>query len=120
MSNNRDVRRRILQAIVDCRNTNRTCTRSVIAEITGLTLTKIDDHIKRLKGDEDIRALANGVFEPVEPPTQDRDTTATITGGARVSRPVLFKLGEVELPMTLREARNAAAVLGGIGIQFRG
>lgn len=120
MSSRFQRRGQIKQAIIDCRDTNRTCTREVLSEMTGLTLTMVDDHLKRLKADEEIRRVANGVFEPVEASVPDREVGATIVPGRGEQRPVRFQVGSTVLEMTLREARNAAGVLGGIGLQFRG
>ena len=105
----------IFQTIVDLRNANRVSTRQVIAEITGLKMSIVDDHIKRMKDDGRIRMVVNGVFEPIEAVREDRAVSATFMPDGLV---VKLEIGDNVIDLSLREGRMAATALGGIGLQF--
>ena len=103
----------VLQAVVDLHASGRVPTRQSIASATGLRMSVVDDHVKMLKADELIRAVVNGVFEPVDM-RADRPVSGTIIDGN------LYKLevGDIVLDLTLREARNIGLLTGGLGMQF--
>ena len=104
----------IFQTIVDLRGVNRVATRQVIAELTNLKMSIVDDHIKRMKDDGRIRMVVNGVFEPVEADKEDRAVSATFMPNGRVK----LEIGDNVLDLSMREGRMAGLALGGIGLQF--
>ena len=92
---------------------NRSAGRTIISNMTGLKMTIVDDHIKRLKDDGRIRLVVNGVFEPVEI-TQDRAISSTVVPGGGVK----LEIGDVCIDLTPRECRNLVAVVGGHVLLF--
>ena len=104
----------IFQTIVDLRSANRVSTRQVIAGITGLKMSIVDDHIKRMKDDGRIRMVVNGVFEPVEAVREDHAVSATFLPSGRVK----LEIGDSVLDLSMREGRMVGLALGGIGLQF--
>lgn len=103
----------VLQCIVDLCNANRIATREVIVTETGLKFSVVDDHVKKLRDDDKIRKVVNGVFEPV-PQVEDRPVSGTVVPGGRFK----LEIGDHVLQMTLREVRAVAAVTGGVALQF--
>ena len=106
-------REAVFQAVVDLCASNQQATRKAISEATGLRMTIVDDHIKKLKADELIQLVINGVFEPVVR-AKDRPVSGTIVpnGGYKL------EIGDICLDLTLREARNVGLLTGGLGLQF--
>lgn len=105
---------RILQAIVECQNANKVCTRKVIMEMTGLKQTIVDDHVKRLKADEVIFSAMPGVFEPTKNLHEDRLVSTTFLQDGMVK----VEIGDNVLIVSMREARWVWMGLGGIAHQF--
>jgi hypothetical protein len=58
----------IWRAIMDMHATKRSITRQALSDMTGLKLTLVDDHVKRMRSDGRLRLVINGVFEPVVMP----------------------------------------------------
>ena len=104
----------IYQTIVDLTNTNRVCSRQVISQVTGLKLTIVDDHIKRMRDDGKLRLVVNGIVEPMEDAPPDRAVSVTYLpkGGVKL------EIGDLCIDLTLREAKNVGAATAGIGFQF--
>lgn len=105
----RTTRQMVYQAIVDLCDANRQASRRAICDITGLTMTVVDDHVKNLKEDEMIRTVIAGIFEPVDR-VPDRAVSATMVPNGKFK----LEIGEHVLELTLREARNVAIMTGGL------
>lgn len=98
----------VLQAILDLCASNRHASRGAIVEVTGLKLGIVDEHVKTLKEDGQIRAVIPGVFEPVET-SPDRAVSGTVVPSGRFK----LEIGDTCLDLTLREARAVAMVTAG-------
>ena len=107
-------RARIEQAIRDLTNINRVASREMIAEITGLKMNIVDDHIKRMKDDGKIRRVLNGVFELTEEVREDRAISMTYLPKGVCK----LEIGDHCIELTLREARIVGLATAGVGIQF--
>jgi hypothetical protein len=104
----------IRAAMRDLRDRQRVCTRQVLAELTGLKLSIVDDHVKRMKDDGTIRMVVHGVFELVDEVQEDRPVSATYLPNGRVK----VEVGDELMELSLREARALGMAVGGTCIQF--
>lgn len=98
----------------DLADRGRVCTRQVLSEITGLKLSIVDDHIKRMKDEGSARMVVNGVFELVDEVAEDRPVSATYLPNGRVK----VEIGDELLDLTLREARALGMAVSGTFLQF--
>lgn len=99
----------VKQAILDLCAAGRQASRQAICDFTGLKMSIVDDHVKNLKDDGEIRLVVNGIFEPVDL-TPDRPVWGGITAEGRYK----LEVGDHVLDMTLREARNVGLLTGGL------
>lgn len=99
----------VLQAIVDLCAANRQASRQAICDFTGLKMTIVDDHVKNLKDDGEIRMVVPGIFEPVDQ-IPDRAVSGTMVPNGRYK----LEVGDTCLDLTLREARAVAVATGGV------
>lgn len=107
---------RVYQAIVDLRDIGRVATRQVIAEMTGLSMTVVDDRLRHLVSVHKIRRPLGGVYEPEDDLTEERAVSGTILANGRVK----VEIGDQFLNMSKREALHLSALIGGLALQFRG
>ncbi len=114
VAESRSNSQRIFQTIMDLTSANRVATRQVISSITGLKLSIVDDHIKRMKDDGKLTSPVNGVVEPVQDGEGDRAVSTTFLPNGRCK----LEIGDIVIDLSMREARLAGIALGGIGIQF--
>lgn len=105
-ASNRQV---VLQAITDLCAAGRQASRQAICDFTGLKMSIVDDHVKNLKDDGNIRLVVNGVFEVVDQ-TPDRAVSGTIVPSGRYK----LEIGDTCLDLTLREARNVGLLTGAL------
>lgn len=82
--------------------------RRAICDCTDLPMTIVDDHVKNLKDDGEIRMVVPGIFEPVDQ-TPDRAVSGTMVPNGRYK----LEVGDTSLDLTLREARAVAVATGG-------
>lgn len=108
------VKDRVYQAIVDLHNAGRAASRQNLAHVTGLKFSQIDDQVKILKDDRQIRPVVNGTFEPVHqfPPNRAFSLTELADGT------VLLELGDLQWELTPSEARVIGQSLQGKAIEF--
>ncbi len=108
------VKDRVYQAIVDLHNANRAASRQALAQVTGLKFSQIDDQVKILKDDRQIRPVVNGTFEPVHqfPPNRAMSKTVLADGSVKI------ELGEQCLEMTPSEARVVGQSLQGEAMEL--
>jgi len=110
----RTTRETILQIIVDLCEHNLVASRIRIAEMSGLPMTIVDEHIKNLKTDGLIRALYAGCYEPVDQ-TLDRPVSTTTLSRGRMK----LEIGDdVITNLTPREAFALAKQLAGLLVVF--
>ena len=103
----------IYRAITDLTSSNRAASRQIISSMTGLKLSIVDDHIKRMKDDGKLRLVVNGIVEPVEELADDRPVSMTFYG-----RGCKLEIGDLCIELNMREARSVALATGGVGLQF--
>jgi hypothetical protein len=106
-------REKILAAIKDLNDSGKSASRFAICRATGLKMSLVDDHVKKLKANGDIELVVNGVFQPVDK-VQDRAVSATLVPGGGC----VVEIGDTVLRLTLREGRHLGLLLGGFGMQF--
>lgn len=104
----------IFQSIVDLTNSNRIASRQVLVDLTGLTYSVIDDHIKRMIDDGRVRRVVNGIFEPVLGAPEDRAVSITHLPGGGVK----LEIGDTCIDLTLRETRMVGMATAGVALQF--
>lgn len=100
----------VFQTICDLAEIHKAANRARISQITGLTLTQLDDILKRLKNEGRIMSIAPGLFEPVPQMPPDRAITITQLPDG------LVKIEVADGPMlelTPREARIVGRFLAG-------
>lgn len=110
-NHNREV---ILQTITDLVDANQKASRRRVAEITGLRMATVDDHIGRLRDEGLIHSLYAGVFDLVDT-TPDRPVSLTAMPRGRFK----LEIGDgVCEGLTPREAMAMAKLLAGQLLAF--
>lgn len=104
----------VLSCITDLSNANRVATRPVIAEITELSMTKVDYYVQKMVSDGLLRRVLNGVYELVRQAPEDRAISATITRDGEFK----LEVGDHCLTLSMREARFVGMLAGGVSLQF--
>ena len=107
------IRERIYQAIVDyCNASQRPVGRQRLAQLTGLKLNVVDEHIKTLKNIEGrIYSDTPGYFQPASQFAPDRDISVTVlTSGMRK-----LELGDAVLEMSPHEWAVLGSLASGSG-----
>ena len=104
----------IWDAILDLHNQEQVVTREVLADITGLRMTVIDDHVGRMVDDSRLRRVRAGVFVPVAQLPPARPVMASIQTDGFVT----LEIGDTVLILQPREARMADALMAGQFAQF--
>lgn len=104
----------ILQAVIDLNEHNQLCSRKRIAEVTGLKMTIVDDHIDRLRDQGRIRLAGHSHYEPLDL-TPDRPVSTTSMPHGRMK----LEIGDdVIADLTPREALALAKQLAGLLLAF--
>ena len=104
----------IWDAITDLHNQEQIVTREVLADITGLRMTVIDDHVSRMVDDSRLRRVRAGVFVPVALLPPARPVMASIQTDGFVT----LEIGDTVLILQPREARMVGALMAGQFAQF--
>lgn len=110
----KSARQIVWQAVRDLYDQEQVVTRETLRDTTGLKLHIIDDHVKNLIEDGDVRRVRDGVFVPVpryEPPRP-------VYGAMTVDGFFVLEIGAQVVVMQPREARMAGALLAGQAMQF--
>lgn len=105
---------RIWDAINDLYAQEQIVTRETLADVTGLKMTIIDDHVGRMVDNEQLRRVRAGVFVPIpryEPPRP-------VYGSMTTDGFFVLEVGDKTVVMQPREARQAGALLAGQFAQF--
>lgn len=103
----------VLQTIVDLCEHNQGASRVRIVELTGLKMSTVDEQVDRLKTDGLIRALYNGVYEPVDQ-TEDRAISTTSLPRGRMK----LEIGDHVIDLTPRECMAIAKQFAGTLLAF--
>jgi hypothetical protein len=111
METNRD---RVLQTIVDLQNARRPASRVLIAQLLHEKLSVVDDAVKRLKEDGDVRTVVPGIFEAVAqfPPSRPISRTILPDGRSKI------ELGDELLELTPHEAMVLGKMLHGDAMEM--
>ncbi len=112
----RTTKQQILDAVQDLHNAEQMVTREALREITGLTLTIIDDRLAALVDDGGLIRKSRGVFVPaiLHPPARPISKTVMPDGMVKI------EIGDCVLDLTPREDRLLAGVQAGAALQFIG
>ncbi len=105
---------RIWDAVVDLYDQEQVVTRETLANVTGLRMSIIDDHVSRLVDNEQLRRVRAGVFVPIpryEPP---RPVTCTMTSDGFL----VLELGDKVWVLQPKEARMVGALTAGQFMQL--
>lgn len=104
----------VWEAIIDLTNDERSISRQILRDATGLSLTWIDDHVNRLETAGKIIKVGKGLIELVHefPPARHASITE-LTNGA-----VKLELGDAYLELAPKEARTLGRLLAGHARQF--
>lgn len=110
----RTTRQIIWGALVDLRAQQQIATRQVLAEVTGLKLVTIDDHLNRMVEDGQLRRPVAGVVEIIDQMPAPRAMTVTdLPDGLTI-----IELGDDEMRMWPQERRALAKRLAGDIVQY--
>ena len=112
----RTTKQQILDAVQDLHNQEQMVTREALRELTGLTLTIIDDRLATLVDDGELIRKSRGVFVPavIHPPARPISKTVMPDGLVKI------EIGDEVLTLTPREDRTLAGVQAGAALQFIG
>lgn len=112
----RTTKQQILDAVQDMHNAQQMVTREALRELTGLTLTIIDDRLATLVDDGLLIRKSRGVFVPavIHPPARPISKTVMPDGLVKI------EIGDEVLTLTPREDRTLAGVQAGAALQFLG
>lgn len=105
---------RIWDAVIDLFNQEQVVSRETLAEVTGLRMTTIDDHIGRMVSNEQLRRVRAGVFVPIP----RYDPPRPVYGSMTTDGFFVLEIGDQVVVMQPREARQAGALLAGQFTQF--
>lgn len=105
---------RIWDAINDLYNQEQVVTRETLAEVTGMKMSIIDDHVGRMVDNEQLRRVRAGVFVPIPKCAPPRPVTGTMTPDGFL----ILELGELVWVLQQKEARMVGALTAGQFVQF--
>ena len=110
-----DSSQRVLDAVRELHRLSQVATRENVAEVTGLTLTVVDDRLKVLTDDGRLKRLIRGIYTlaNVFPETRAVSVTEIPDGWT------LIEIGEQSLLLSPREARMLGRGLAGHVDDFR-
>lgn len=98
----------VWDACVDLSNQERHITRKVLAELTGLKMQIVDDHVERLITYGRLRRLGYGVLEIVEQFPPPRPISKTVMPNGVVK----LEIDDVLVELTPKEVRTLAGMFG--------
>lgn len=103
----------IFRAIVDLNVAGRKCSRQAIAEMLGIRVETVSDHIHRLKMAERIRSPYNGIFEPTTKHPPDQPVGAFYIDDGRIS----LERGDDKLLLNPGEWRQIGKLSAGAALE---
>lgn len=113
--NQKSTAQRVWEAICDLFDQEQVVTRETLAEVTGLKMTIIDDHVGRMVDNEQVRRVRAGVFVPIP----RYDPPRPVYGSMTTDGYFILEVGDCKpVIMQPREARQAGALLAGQFAQF--
>lgn len=107
---------RIYDAVCELHALEQVATRETVAELTGLKLSIVDDRLRDLRDDGQVRRVLRGVYVPVEvhPPARSISKTVLTDGTVKI------EIGDEVLTLTPREDRALAMLQAGAAMQVLG
>lgn len=109
----RTSRQQVLQAIRDLRAAHRQASRQAIADVLGVKLSIVDEHVKNLKDEGHIITVIAGIFEAVDT-RPDRAVSGTWTEDELGRTVYKLEVGDHCLDLSPRETRHVALLTGGV------
>lgn len=106
---------RVLDAVQELQRLEQVATRETVEELTGLTLTVVDDRLKALTDDGMLKRLIRGIYVPATTYPVARPITITEIPDGWLN----VEVGETVLVLTPREARMLGRGLAGHVDDFR-
>lgn len=104
----------ILEAIQDLYASEQMVTREVLADITGLKLTVIDDRLGYLLDNGKIRRVQRGVFVPMEQHRPARPISRTLCPDGTT----VLEVGDTVFILSPRESRMLGELMAGSAQQY--
>lgn len=104
----------VLESIQDLHAREQIVTREILAELTGLKLTTIDDRLGHLVDTGKIRRVQRGVFVPLEQHRPARPISRTLCPDGTT----VLEIGDAVMILTPRESRMLGEVMTGAAQQF--
>lgn len=101
-------------ALEDLRSQGQVATRQAIADVTGLKLVTVDDHVNRMVDDGKLRRPVNGVFEIVDLFPEPRPVSLTVLPGGMAK----IEIGDICMEVWPQERRALAGLLQGDACQL--
>ena len=104
----------VLGAIEDLHAREQIVTREILAELTGLKLTTIDDRLAHLVDNGRIRRVQRGVFVPMEQHKPARPISRTLCPDGTT----VLEVGDTVMILSPRESRMLGEVMAGSSHQY--
>ena len=104
----------IWETIVGLTNDERSITRQILRDVTGLSYEVIDDHIKKLENNRKVVKVGKGLIEivPIYPPERPQSITLLPSGIVK------WEIGDVLVEMTPPEADKHGMLFQGFARRF--
>ncbi|MDG3066056.1 hypothetical protein ACFQ4M_17015 [Thauera mechernichensis] len=104
----------VLEAIQDLHAREQIVTREILAELTGLKLTTIDDRLGHLVDNGKVRRVQRGVFVPVDHHKPARPISRTLCPDGTT----VLEVGESVIILSPREVRMIGELMAGSSQQY--
>jgi len=104
----------IFEAIQDLHVHEQIVTREILAELTGLKLTTIDDRLAHLVDNGRVRRVQRGVFVPMEQHKPARPISRTLCPDGTT----VLEVGDTVMILSPRESRMLGEVMAGSSQQY--
>ena len=104
----------VFEAIQDLHAHEQIVTREILAELTGLKLTTIDDRLAHLVDNGRIRRVQRGVFVPMEQHKPARPISRTLCPDGTT----VLEVGDTVMILTPRESRMIGELMAGSSQQY--
>ena len=104
----------VMGAIEDLHAREQIVTREILAELTGLKLTTIDDRLAHLVDTGKIRRVQRGVFVPLEQHRPARPISRTLCPDGTT----VLEVGDTVMILSPRESRMLGEVMAGSSQQY--
>lgn len=109
-----ETRTLIWDALESLRASAQVATRQRLANVTGLKLVTVDDHLKSMVEDGQLRRPVNGVVEIIDPMPEPRSVSVTLMPGG-LSK---VEVGDICLELWPQERRLLGSLLQGDACQL--